>query len=70
MHIFKSNDIFSCESAKTVEYLVVGGGGGSNRAAGGGGAVLEGEMDIQANLEYEIVMGSGGASNDHHHVAT
>ncbi len=69
VHIFKSNDSFSCESAKTVEYLVVGGGGGSNSGGGGAGGILDGEIDIQANFEYQVTIGLGGQGTNHGHVS-
>ena len=69
VYTFTESGNFSVASAGIVVYLVVGGGGagGSSRTdrrgSGGGGAggVVYGSMAVQANTDYSVVVGAGGA---------
>ena len=48
-----------------VDYLLVAGGGGGNNGAGGaGGYIDQTSVTLNEGVEYQIVVGSGGAAND------
>ena len=73
VHVFNSNSTFTLNTAKTVDYLIVGGGGGggnytSNTGGDGGGGGGAGGYYYNTGVSmsagsYSAVIGSGGSSN-------
>jgi len=64
-HTFLSDDTFTLNTSKNIEYLAVAGGGGGGYyagAGGGAGGLLQSSFSGTAS-SYTIVIGQGGLSN-------